>query len=78
LASYGIQGKDPAKVRAGRASAAKRWGSAPRVVRLDALTPDQRRLVLALINAASHENAAADVEGPAAATEVRRVSDGTP
>jgi len=35
---------------AGRASAAKRWGPR-RTVRLDSLTPDQRRLVLAMIAA---------------------------
>ena len=43
--------KNPAKVRAGQISAEKRWGPR-RVVRLDSLTPEQRRLVLALIDAA--------------------------
>lgn len=39
------------KVRAGTIGARTRWGE-PRVVRLDALTPEQRRLVLALVDAA--------------------------
>lgn len=43
--------KDPAKVRAGQASARKRWGDTPRIVRIHDLTPPQRRLVLALIEA---------------------------
>jgi hypothetical protein len=46
--------KDPAKVRAGRAGAERRWGP-PGVVRLDELTPPQRRLVLALVEAAKAE-----------------------
>jgi hypothetical protein len=45
------QPKDPAKVRVGHLGARKRWGE-PRTVRIDDLTPDQRRLVLALIDAA--------------------------
>lgn len=51
--------KNPAKVAAGRAGALKRWGP-PRVVRLDELTPDQRRLVLAMIEAARAGKAAGD------------------
>jgi hypothetical protein len=43
--------KDPAKVRVGMLGARARWGE-PRTVRIDDLTPDQRRLVLALIDAA--------------------------
>jgi hypothetical protein len=43
--------KDPAKVAAGEKGARSRWGP-PRVVRLDDLTPEQRRLVLALVDAA--------------------------
>jgi hypothetical protein len=46
--------KDPTKVRAGRVGAERRWGS-PGVVRLDELTPPQRRLVLALVEAAKAE-----------------------
>jgi hypothetical protein len=43
--------KNAAKVRAGRIGAEVRWRQ-PRVVRLDGLTGEQRRLVLALIEAA--------------------------
>jgi hypothetical protein len=43
------------KQRAGKIGAAKRWGAEPRIVRLDALTPPQRRLVLALVDAARKE-----------------------
>jgi hypothetical protein len=48
--------KDPIKVRAGQTGARKRWGEEPRVVRLDDLTPAQRRLVLALVEAARAES----------------------
>ena len=44
--------KDPAKVAAGRLGASKRWGDTPKTVRLDDLTAEQRRLVLALVAAA--------------------------
>jgi hypothetical protein len=50
--------KNPAKVRAGRASAVVRWGPEPRpprIVNLGALTPEARRLVLALVAAAKAE-----------------------
>ena len=43
--------KDPIKVRAGRIGADVRWRQ-PRVVSLTDLTGEQRRLVLALIDAA--------------------------
>ena len=43
--------RDPQKVAAGKASAEKRWGP-KRVVRLDDLTAPQRRVILALIDAA--------------------------
>lgn len=46
--------KDPTKVRAGSIGARARWGD-PGVVRLDELTPPQRRLVLALVDAAKAE-----------------------
>lgn len=49
--------KDPKKVAAGQKGAATRWGE-PRVVRLDELTPAQRRLVLALIDAAKEKKGA--------------------
>jgi hypothetical protein len=39
-------------VEAGRHGAAKRWGPGRRTVRLDDLTPDERRLVLALVDGA--------------------------
>jgi hypothetical protein len=42
-------------VEAGRRGARRRWGP-PRVARLDALSPEQRALVLALIAAAEASN----------------------
>ncbi len=47
--------KNPLKVRAGQAAAVKRWGDAPRVLKLHDLNPAQRRLVLALVDAARRE-----------------------
>ena len=59
--------KDPVKAKAGRIGARKKWaGHVPRLVSLDALTPSQRRLVLALVDAAKEE-AAAVSETPATA-----------
>lgn len=52
-----ITAKDPRKVAAGKAGMRARWGTEPRVVRLDTLTESQRRLVLALVNAARQEAA---------------------
>jgi len=56
--------KDPRKVAGGRKGMLSRFGLddgagglTPRIIRLDALTPEQRRLVLALV-AAAHEQAA--------------------
>jgi hypothetical protein len=43
--------RDPQRVAAGKAGMLSRWGP-PRVVRLDDLTAPQRRVVLALIEAA--------------------------
>jgi hypothetical protein len=43
--------------RAGIAGNRSRWGDGPRTVRIAELTSDQRRLVLALIEAASAANA---------------------
>lgn len=57
--------KNPVKVRAGTIGARTRWGTEPRVVRLDELTAPQRRLVLALVDAARQE--AARETGPEAA-----------
>ena len=51
--------KNPAKVRAGRIGAATRWDAnpnvPPKVVKIDDLTAPQRRLVLALVDAARRE-----------------------
>lgn len=58
--------KDPKKVAAGKAGMRSRWGDEPRRVRLDDLTAPQRRLVLALV-AAAREEAAAEIQTPAAA-----------
>jgi hypothetical protein len=58
--------KDPVKVRAGQIGARVRWGEQPRVIRLDELTSDQRRLVVALVDAA--KSAPAIGETPAGAT----------
>jgi hypothetical protein len=51
--------KDPVKVRAGTIGARKRWGDQPVVVRLDSLTSEQRRLVVALVEAAKSKPEAA-------------------
>ena len=51
------QAKNPKRVEAGRKAAVTRWGE-PRVVRLDDLTTEQRRLVLALIEALRATNGA--------------------
>jgi hypothetical protein len=68
--------KNPVFVEAGRRGAVKRWGIEPRVVRLDDLTAAQRRLVLALVDAARAEGAKKadpDVDS-GSAQEVQRVS----
>ena len=49
----------PSPRERGRMGARRRWGAEPRVVRLDELTPAQRRLVLALVEAAKAEHTAA-------------------
>lgn len=54
-----MSGKDPRLVESGRRGAEKRWGP-PRVVRLHDLTAEQRRLVLALVEAARNASPAAD------------------
>lgn len=64
--------KDPTKVRAGQIGARARWGEEPRIVRLDALTAPQRRLVLALVDAARKE-ASPVSETSGEAQEARRV-----
>jgi hypothetical protein len=52
--------KDQAKARAGRLGALARWGE-PRIVRLDDLTPEQARLVRALVDAAKSSPSAHEV-----------------
>src|SRR4051794_17625944 len=41
----------------GRLGARKRWGDEPRTIRLADLTPDQKRLVLALLELGRHDGA---------------------
>jgi hypothetical protein len=50
---------------AGRIAARARWGE-PRVIRLDSLTPEQARLVRALVEAARSAPADANTEPQAA------------
>jgi len=52
-----IKDRNPDRVRAGRLGAVKRWGEIPRVVRIDKLTDQQRRVVLALIDLADAKTA---------------------
>jgi hypothetical protein len=48
--------KDPKAVRRGRLGARARWdGHSPRVVSLGSFTAEQRRLILALVDAAKAE-----------------------
>lgn len=49
--------KDPSRVARGIKGMRARWGPEPRVIRLDDLTDAQRRLVVALVNAARKEAA---------------------
>jgi hypothetical protein len=67
------------KAEAGLLGARSRWAAyVPSVVRLDELTPPQRRLVLALVDAAKIEfngKASAVSETPAEAQEARRAAD---
>lgn len=50
--------KDPVRVAAGLVGAHRRWGEQPRVVRLDELTPPQRAIIIALVDAHKSANAA--------------------
>jgi hypothetical protein len=52
-----------------RLAARARWGEEPRVVRLDDLNPQQRRLVLALVDAARKEATTVSVT-PVVAKEI--------
>ncbi len=73
-----VSAKNPDKVRAGLASARKRWGDTPKTVRLDDLSNAQRRLVLALVDAAKKEASAVSEMPAEARLEARRVSDERP
>jgi hypothetical protein len=66
--------KDPEKVRAGKLGAESRWHQ-PKVVDLGELSPPQRRLVLALVDAARSEKAAPGEAAPEAATRGDGVDD---
>jgi hypothetical protein len=61
VASRDPGAKNPVFITAGRAGARARWGP-PRVLRLDTLTQEQRRLVMALVDAA--RSAPADADAP--------------
>jgi hypothetical protein len=53
--------KNPVKVRAGQAGAERRWGpTGTRTVSLADLTPEQRRLVISLVDAAKAATAVDD------------------
>lgn len=53
--------RNAAKVRAGRAGAKARWGEGPvKVLRISDLTPAQRALVVALVEAARAAKASDD------------------
>ena len=54
MVSGSVDEKDPTKVAAGALGAQKRWGPR-RVVKIGDLSPAQRRLVLALVEAARAE-----------------------
>jgi hypothetical protein len=54
LATAAVKPKNPGRVAGGRKGARRRWGD-PGVVHLDELTASQRRLVLALVEAALAE-----------------------
>ena len=68
--------KNPKSVAAGQKAARVRWGP-PRIARLDGLTPEQRRLVLAMIEMARASDSKADrvsETSRSADAEVRRGS----
>lgn len=65
--------KNPKRVESGKKAAAARWGE-PRVARLDDLTPPQRRLVLALIDAQRDENRTHETAALAPELERRKVT----
>lgn len=57
----------------GREGARRRWGDTPRLIRLDSLTADQRRLVLAFVEMAKATVPVGETSGTVEA-EVRRGS----
>jgi len=60
-----LASKDPTKARAGRMGAEARWGPVgTRVVKIGDLSVEQRRLVLALVNAAKEAPAPAKASAP--------------
>lgn len=62
--------KDPRRVESGRRSAAKRWAQADpatrKNIRLDGLTPPQRAVVIARVEALRNANAREEAESTAA------------
>ena len=69
MAARAAAPRSPGKVYAGRSGAIARWhGHAKKTIRIDDLRPEQRRLVLALIQAVRGENerTAAEDQHPAA------------
>ena len=52
--------KNPVKVRAGQVGARKRWGDYPRILRLDELPLEKRRIILALVDLGKPEEKAVD------------------
>ena len=68
-----IREKDPVRVRSGQAAMRARWGPGiadplpPRILRLDTLTPAQRALVAAILDATNEAGPATAEAGPAMA-----------
>jgi hypothetical protein len=68
--------KNPVFVESGRRAARKRWGE-QRILRLDELRPEARRLVMALVEAdAENKKAAPTGEKVETAKEAHRVHNG--
>jgi hypothetical protein len=65
-----VSTKDPVLSAAGRLGARRRWGDAPRVVRLSDLSPDQARLTLSLVELFRAKKAATTDENVVAAHAV--------
>lgn len=58
------EAKNPVKVRAGQIGARKRWGER-RILRLDQLDPDERRLIQAILTAKRNADEATAVDDAA-------------